>query len=143
VHLLPGMARIVEGLAQRLSLPLRWPFELPMPTWVRRPGAWAKTTMLSALGLLRPGRGARRVRAVGAFDSGGLSEARLLKLLKRLGGGDWELMCHPGLAPGEVPEDPQWRYDWEAELAALCSPRVRELLRKREITLVSYRALGG
>ncbi len=143
VHLLPGMARIVEGLAARLSLPLRWPAELPRPTWVRRPGAWAKTTVLSALGLARPAREARRVRAVGLFDSGGLTEGRLLKLLGRLGDGDWELMCHPGLAPGAVPEDPAWRYDWEAELLALCSPRVRELLRKREITLVSYRALGG
>lgn len=141
VHFLPGLARVVEGLAERLALPLRWPAELPRATWVRRPGAWAKTALLSTLGLVRPPRGARRVKAVGVFDSGGLTEARLLKLLGRLGDGDWELMCHPGLAPGAVPEDPAWRYDWEGELAALCSPRVRDALRKRDITLVSYRAL--
>ncbi len=141
VHLLPGLARIVEALALRLSLPLRWPSELPRPTWLRRPSQLAKTAVLSTLGLVRPPRGARRVKAVGVFDSGGLTEARLIKLLGRLGDGDWELMCHPGLAPGTVPEDPDWRYDWEAELAALCSPRVRELIRRREITLVSYRAL--
>jgi predicted glycoside hydrolase/deacetylase ChbG (UPF0249 family) len=143
VHLLPGLARIVEALAESLKLPLRWPAELPRPTWVRKPTAWAKTAMLSALGAVRPTRGARRVRAVGVFDSGGLDEARLLKLLSRLGEGEYELMCHPGLAPGAVPEDPKWRYAWEAELAALCSPRVRELLRRREITLLSHRALGG
>ena len=143
VHLLPGLARLVEGLAERLGLPLRWPSELPRATWLRRPGAWAKTALLSTLGRVRPPRGAVRVKAVGVFDSGGLSEARLLKLLGRLGDGDWELMCHPGLAPATVPEDPTWRYDWEAELGALTSPRVRELLRTREITLVSYRALGG
>lgn len=142
VHLLPGFARIVEGIAAQRGLPVRWPSELPRPTWVRRPSALAKTAVLAALGLVRPVRNARRVKAVGVFDSGGLSEARLLKLLGRLGDGDWELMCHPGLAPGAVPEDPTWRYDWEAELAALCSPRVKELLRSREITLVSYRALG-
>jgi predicted glycoside hydrolase/deacetylase ChbG (UPF0249 family) len=143
VHLLPGVARIVEALAEQHRLPLRWPRELPRPTWVRRPGAWAKTAVLATLGLVRPSRRARRVRAVGVFDSGGLDEARLLKVLRRLGAGDWELMCHPGFAPGPVPEDPAWRYEWEAELAALCSPKVREVLRKREITLVSYRALGG
>ncbi|MBK7864489.1 MAG: ChbG/HpnK family deacetylase [Archangiaceae bacterium] len=143
VHLMPGLARIVERLAERRALPLRWPRELPRATWLRRPSAWAKAALLSTLGMVRPARGARRVKAVGLFDSGGLSEARLLKLLSRLGEGDWELMCHPGLGPGTVPEDPAWRYDWEAELAALCSPRVREVLRKREITLVSYRALAA
>ncbi|MBL8957469.1 MAG: ChbG/HpnK family deacetylase [Myxococcaceae bacterium] len=141
LHLLPGMARLVEGLAERLRLPLRWPAELPRPTWLRRPGAWAKTSLLSALGFARPARGAHRVPAVGLFDSGGLTEARLLKLLGRLTDGDWELMCHPGLAPATVPEDPAWRYDWEAELAALCSPRVREALRQHGISLVTYRAL--
>ena len=141
VHLMPGLARIVEALAGRLSLPLRWPAELPRPTWVRRPSAWAKTALLSTLGLVRPARGARRVKAIGLFDSGGLTERRLLKLLDRLGHGDWELMCHPGLAPASVPEDPDWRYDWEGELASLCSPRVKDVLRRRQISLVSYRAL--
>jgi predicted glycoside hydrolase/deacetylase ChbG (UPF0249 family) len=142
VHLLPGMARIVESLASQLGLPLRWPVELPRPTWVRRPEAWAKTALLSALARVRPSRGAKRVSAVGVFDSGHLDEGRLQKLLNRLSDGDFELMCHPGLAPATVPEDPEWRYEWEGELAALCSPRVRETLRKREITLVSYGALS-
>jgi predicted glycoside hydrolase/deacetylase ChbG (UPF0249 family) len=138
VHLLPGLARIVEALAAQLGLPLRWPTELPRPTWLRRPNAWAKTALVSALARVRPTRGARRVRAVGVFDSGALDERRLLKLIDRLGDGDWELMCHPGLAPGNITD---WRYDWEDELAAVCSPRVRELVRKKEITLLSYRAL--
>ena len=63
VHLLPGLARIVEALAQKLSLPLRWPAELPRPTWLRKPGALAKTFVLGTLGLVRPERGARRVKA--------------------------------------------------------------------------------
>jgi predicted glycoside hydrolase/deacetylase ChbG (UPF0249 family) len=141
VHLLPGLARLVEAVAVEQNLPLRWPVERPRATWVRRPDRWAKTALLSALARARPSRGARRVSAVGVFDSGALDEARLVKLLRRLPAGDWELMCHPGLAPGTVPEDPEWSYAWEAELEALCSPRAREVLRRREIMLVSYRAL--
>jgi chitin disaccharide deacetylase len=80
------------------------------------------------------------VNAVGVFDSGALDEGRLVKLLGRLPDGDWELMCHPGIAPEQ--DDADWQYAWEDELRALCSPRAREVLRTREITLVSYRALA-
>jgi predicted glycoside hydrolase/deacetylase ChbG (UPF0249 family) len=143
VHLLPRMAHLVEAVAADAGLPLRWPSELPRPTWIRRPRAWLKTTVLGALAVARPERGARRVRAVGVFDSGGLTEKRLLKIISRLGDGDWELMCHPGLAPSTIPEAPDWRNAWESDLAAVCSPRVREALRKAGVELLSYGALAA
>ena len=93
--------------------------------------------------MLQRNRGARRVRTVGIFDKGGLTEKRLIRLLGRLGEGDWELMCHPGLAPGSLAEVGATRYAWESELAALTSPNVREVLREKDITLVSYRGLYG
>jgi hypothetical protein len=37
-----------------------------------------------------------------------------------------------------VPEDPSWRYDWEAELEALTSPAVRDALVRRNAEVVSY-----
>jgi predicted glycoside hydrolase/deacetylase ChbG (UPF0249 family) len=141
VHLLPRMAHTVEAVAAEAGLPLRWPKEVPRPTWIRRPRAWLKTTVLGALAAARPERGARRVRSIGVFDSGGLTENRLLKIISRLGAGDWELMCHPGLAPGPIPESPEWRYGWESDLAALCSPRVREALRKAGVELAGYAEL--
>lgn len=138
LHLLPGMARIVEGLASELNLPIRWPAELPRLGWLRAPGAAAKTAVLSGLGLLRKSRGVMRVRGVGLFQAGGLSERRMLRLIDRLGEGDWELGCHPGYEPGVVEADPDWRYGWELELGALCSPRVRDRLAARKVELVKY-----
>ena len=143
VHLLPGMARVVEGIAQRHGLALRWPIDRPRISQLANVAQLAKTTILSTLGRVRPARSAKRVKAVGVYESGGLTEKRLLRLLERLGDGDVELMCHPGLAPGAVSEDPHWRYDWESEMEALCSPRVKQLVRKREIALVSYRSLSA
>ncbi|MBX7098171.1 MAG: ChbG/HpnK family deacetylase [Myxococcaceae bacterium] len=142
VHLLPGMARLVEQLAAELQVPLRWPLELPRLRWARAVPAAAKSVVLSALSTLRPGREAKRVRAVGAAQSGRLTERRLLRIIDALPSGDVELMCHPGLAPGVIAEDPSWRYGWEEELAALTSPRVRDRLASKNVTLATYAELS-
>jgi len=65
-----------------------------------------------------------------------------VSVLERLGDGDHELVCHPGLAVGEVPEDPGWRYDWDDELAALTSDRARRVVERRGIQLVTWKDLG-
>jgi predicted glycoside hydrolase/deacetylase ChbG (UPF0249 family) len=71
LHLLPGVARVVETLAAEEGLPLRWPSERPHLGWARRPGAAAKSALLSGLASLRQGASAvRRVRAVGLFEAG-------------------------------------------------------------------------
>ena len=87
-------------------------------------------------------RGVTRVRAVGVFESGRLNEKRLLRLIANLRDGDNEIVTHPGLNPGSVPQDPDWRYDWEGELAAVLSPRVRDAIAGRGIELVNYRQLS-
>lgn len=143
LHLLPGISRVVEALAARHHLPVRWPSEPPRRSWLSHPGAAAKSALLTALGQVTPPRGARRVKALGIAASGGLDEATLLELLDGLGEGDAEIGCHPGLSPGSVPEDPEWRYGWETELAALCSPRVRERISGRGIVLTTYRQLAA
>lgn len=143
LHLLPGISGVVEELARDEDLPVRWPRELPAVGWLQSPGAAAKSAVLGALSMVSLRRPARRLLARGAFVSGRLNEARLLDLLGSLEDGDHELMCHPGEEPGTVPEDPTWRYGWTAELAALCSPRVRELVRSRGIRLCTYREIFG
>jgi chitin disaccharide deacetylase len=140
LHLLPGIARVVHALAEREALPLRWPQERPRLGWLRTPGPALKTALLSGLAHAFP-PGAARLPGVGLFEAGRLDEATLLALLDRLPAGDWELSCHPGARRVEVPEDPRWVYGWEAELAALTSPRVRARLAARGITLTSYREL--
>lgn len=142
LHLLPGLASIVEGLAAREGLPVRWPNERPQLRWIARPGRAVKTALLSSLARARPTPRAKRVRAWGVFESGQLTTARLARLIERLPDGDHEVVLHPGLAPGVVPEDPSWRYDWEAELAALTSPAVRDAVSRRSAELVTYAQLG-
>ncbi|RKG69297.1 ChbG/HpnK family deacetylase, partial [Corallococcus exercitus] len=144
LHLLPGVRSVVEGIAAREGLPLRWPDALPRASWLRAPGPALKTTVLAVLARTAPRArpGVRRVSAGGVFEAGRLDEAALLGVLDALPAGDFELGCHPGEGAPHVPEDPAWRYGWDAELAALTSPRVKAKLVERGIALANYGELG-
>ena len=100
-----------------------------------------KSALLGTLARVKQPRGVTRVRAVGVFESGRLTEKRLLRLIRDLREGDNEIVTHPGLDPGSVPQDPDWNYQWEQELAAVLSPRVRDAIAARGIELVNYRQL--
>ncbi|MER2559475.1 MAG: ChbG/HpnK family deacetylase [Myxococcaceae bacterium] len=142
LHLLPGLAPIVEGLAAREGLPVRWPRERPQVRWLAHPGSAAKTALISGLARAQRNEQAKRVRAWGVFESGRLNVTRLVRLLEKLPEGDHEIVMHPGLAPGLVSEDPSWRYDWESELEALTSPAVTDVIARRNIELVRYSQLA-
>ncbi|MBN8231175.1 ChbG/HpnK family deacetylase [Corallococcus macrosporus] len=144
LHLLPGVRSVVEDIAAREGLPLRWPDALPRASWLRAPGPALKTTVLAVLARTAPRArpGVRRVSAGGVFEAGRLDEAALLGVLDALPAGDFELGCHPGEGAPHVPEDPAWTYGWDAELAALTSPRVKAKLVERGIVLANYGELG-
>ncbi len=142
LHLLPGMRATVERLARSLGVPLRWPVEVPELKWAFHPAAALKTGLLDVLALARPRAMAKRVRALGTFDTRGLDEGRLLERLKKLPRGPVELFCHPGLDPGLIAYEPSWTYPWEQELSALTSPRVRHLLEERGVELVRFSQLS-
>jgi chitin disaccharide deacetylase len=143
LHLLPGIRPLVEALARREGLPLRWPDQLPSAAWLRAPGPALKTLLLTALARTapRPPPGVRRVSAGGIFEAGRLDEPSLLALVDSLPAGDFELGCHPGEGAPHIPEDPAWTYGWQAELEALTSPQVKARLRERDIALVTYASL--
>jgi predicted glycoside hydrolase/deacetylase ChbG (UPF0249 family) len=141
VQLLPGVAEVVQRIADAEGLPVRWTREPPSPAWLQLPFGAMKSALLSALSYALPSRPSRILPARGACASGNLHEGRLLQVIDSLGHGAHELICHPGDPPGVVPEDPRWRYGWTAETAALCSPRVRERVRARGVELTTYREL--
>lgn len=143
LHLLPNMTSIVEVLAAELGVPVRWPAERPNAHWLVHPRSAAKSALLGTLSRVKQPRGVKRVRALGVFESGRLTERRLVRLLENLRDGDNEIVTHPGLDPGVVPQDPHWRYQWEAELKAVLSPRVRDAIASRGIELVTYRQLSA
>lgn len=138
LHMLPSFRKCVEALAQSQKLPLRWPYERPKRQWLKSPGAALKVLLLGAASS-RPR--VPSLRSVGVFEAGRLDEKRLIGLLRTLPDGDWEIGCHPGFHPGQVPEEPNWKYGWEDELSALCSPKARRVIEERGIQLTSYRAL--
>lgn len=142
LHLLPGLASIVEELAVREGLPVRWPKDRPQLRWLARPTHAVKAILLSGLSRARVTPVAQRVRAWGVYESGRLTSERLVRLLERLPDGDHEIVTHPGMHPGVVPEDPSWRYGWEDELAAITSNAVRDVIERRRIELVRYGELA-
>jgi predicted glycoside hydrolase/deacetylase ChbG (UPF0249 family) len=76
---------------------------------------------------------------VGFYFGGRLTEQNLVTVLERVGTtGTTELMCHPGENDPASPYR-HWGYAWAAEVAALSSARVKDLLRARGLTLISYR----
>lgn len=142
LHLLPNMTSLIEVLAAELGVPVRWPTERPNLQWLRHPGSAAKSLVLATLSRVKQPRGVKRVPAIGVFESGRLNERRFVRLLDRLRPGDNEIVTHPGLDPGVVPQDPKWQYAWEDELKAVLSPRVRDAIAERGIELVTYRQLS-
>jgi len=143
LHLLPGMTSIVEVLAAELGLPMRWPVSRPNAHWLVHPRSALKAAALTSLAGFKQPRGVKRVRAHGVFESGRLTERRLLRLIASLEPGEHEIVTHPGMDPGVVPQDPRWRYDWEHELTAVTSARVREAITARGIALGTYGQLAS
>ncbi len=133
----PSVRAIVHRAAARHGIPatrraLAKPF-----AWTTRPGRAMAASLLRAL--RRESGDARGAAITWGFEqSGRLNEAALLEIVRRLGPGDHELLCHPGSAAETVPADPTWRYDWLGELAALTSPSVRSALSDAGVVLCRW-----
>jgi len=70
-----------------------------------------------------------------------LSVESLARMLEReIKEGFTELSCHPGYVDPDYPTG--YSAEREAELRALCDPRLREVLAEQSIQLVSYHDLG-
>ena len=144
VHVLPGIARVVAGLAREHGIgAVRLPIERPRGYMLEDPGGLkrlAEQLALGTLGALSPLKRLRRVdRFVGFYFGGRLNEQNLRTVLERLPAGKTvELMCHPGLDDPQSPYG-HWQYGWAEETAALTSPRTRELIGAHGVQLIGYR----
>jgi hopanoid biosynthesis associated protein HpnK len=151
IHMHPTVIELLCDVAARYGVravrlprdPLR-----PALAWNRRHalrklfeatafGALARFALprLSRVGLRHPDH------MFGMHQTGHVDEAYLLHVIDTLPPGTSEVYCHPGELDAEAR---RWRpadYASEAELAALCSPRVREALHAGGIELISYRDL--
>ncbi|HEX4961341.1 MAG TPA: ChbG/HpnK family deacetylase [Thermoanaerobaculia bacterium] len=144
LHVLPRIFEVVLRLAEEYRIPfVRIPRE---PAAIRLAKRSLEIAVLNAVG-----RGARQRllsqekvrtadRTVGVMDAGRLTFERLAAILEDVedAEGVSELVCHPGIGNADLAAAYAWGYGWEEETAALCNPRLPDLLRSRTIGLTSF-----
>jgi chitin disaccharide deacetylase len=144
LHVLPRIFEIVLRLAEEHGIRfVRIPAEPAAGGWSLRE---VQLAVLNRLGrrarrrLDATGRAAAVERTLGIVDAGHLTVERLRHALALAGEAN-ELVCHPGLGGAELAAAYDWDYEWEAETAALCDPRLPEMLRAAGIELTSFSRL--
>ncbi len=124
LHLLPRIFAVVARLARE--------FAIPYVRIVDDRGASKRALSMSALSLL--GRRARASftndRTIGVSIAGHLDD--VTPLLDHVEGVT-ELVTHPGVNVSGY----AWGYAWDEETRALCDPRLREELARRDISLIA------
>jgi chitin disaccharide deacetylase len=148
LHSLPGIFRTVVAIGKKHQIKgIRLPREGFRWRGLGCMAGSAKQVVLNCLALLQE----RRVRSVGLVcpdylcgvtESGQMTEEALLRTLSSLKPGVTEIMVHPGYNDGEMQGWPlSSRYRRENELIALTSTQVKDLVKRLQIELVSYRTV--
>jgi chitin disaccharide deacetylase len=151
-HLHPPVLKIVMQLAREHEVTfIRAPVE---PLWPalrcsqqRLPRKFVRWAIFAALG-----SGAKRQlrrekfrtvdRAVGVLDPGHLTEEFLAPYLRRLPDGLTEVFFHPADNPSDPLLQKQRGYEHAAELQALCSLNLRQIISDSGIRLTNFRELA-
>ena len=149
MHTLPGIIDIVLDLAARAGIrAVRTPRTPLFAGAFGGLGQLVGRLGLSTLARLAACKAHRRGlltpdNFAGIVAGEAVSEGELLHLIAHLPQGTTEVMMHPGTKNDVLQEDSGWQHDFEAELAAILSPRVGEALRKAEAEPVNFRHLYG
>jgi hopanoid biosynthesis associated protein HpnK len=134
---IPAIRLTRDPILQALWLDARWP--------VRKLAEGMVFSGLScrAASRLRERRILFSDQLYGLHQTGAIDERYLLALIPALPPGVTELYCHPGVLPDA--EVARWMPDYqhETEMAALCSPRVRQALYDHGVTLCNYWQLAN
>ena len=148
MHTLPGIIDIVLDLAARAGIrAVRTPRTPLFAGAFGGLGQLVGRLGLSTLARLAACKAHRRGlltpnNFAGIVAGEAVSEGELLHLMAHLPQGTTEVMMHPGMKNDVLQEDSGWQHDFEAELAAILSPRVGEALRKAEVEPVNFRHLS-
>jgi hopanoid biosynthesis associated protein HpnK len=148
-HLHPVVLEAIVRLAPRVGHPpLRLPLEPFAPSFEanrdRMAGRFSGWLFYS----LQARRIKRRLtndgmtandHVFGLYDSGAMTEDRLLRLLEHLPQGVSEIYCHPATRRWEGPDALPPSYQPEAELKALLSPAVKAKLAANQLQPLTYR----
>lgn len=144
MHVLPGIVEVVIGLCREAGIPaLRAPFA---PLFAGSFGGVRQFVGRVGLSLLAR-NAARLARQAGLFVPGhfagivageAVGEAELAAVLENLREGTTEIMMHPGTMNEAIARDCGWQHDFEAELAAIVSPRVAAAMEHGRIEAVNF-----
>ena len=147
LHLLPPVLDALVLVADEYAI--RWvrkPFDIPFGLG---PGVRAALGLTARM--FRLPFEERLVKAhcqtsdyfAGFAATGALGARRLAALLASLPDGLGEFVCHPGVCGPELSRaETRLKESREAEMAALCSPLVKQVIADRGIEVVSYRELS-
>lgn len=77
----------------------------------------------------------------GMLAGGNMDEKKLLNIVNQLPDGSSEIMLHPGLDDRLLNSVYGWQYNWQSELAAVTNPALKNLIRSKQVELISFREL--
>ncbi|MDO8536332.1 MAG: ChbG/HpnK family deacetylase [Candidatus Omnitrophota bacterium] len=143
IHMIPDILNIFILLAKEFNIPaIRYP-RCDRPMRAFNIGDLYKKIILSYFA----GRTAKLYENsglvytdhfIGLLDAGRLNESILTEMIRGLGDGVTELVCHPGFLSPEVVNSYKWHLGAEAELFALTEPRVKNAMSENGIRSISY-----
>ena len=151
-HMFPQVLRPVLRAARACGVrAVRNPFE-PLQAWpksmvIGNPGLWSRSAAVMAFQIFASEfRRALKEEGmlstngtVGIAATGMLDQQKLLKILKALPEGTWELVCHPGYSDADLQAaGTRLTQSREVELAALISAEIQEAITRQKIQLISY-----
>ena len=146
LHAFPPLMRTVCAVAQEYGIRfVRLPQDGPALAQIsagRRAQAAALRLMcaVSRRELLR-----HNLRTTDHFSgmavSGHLTPSVLARYIQNAKPGATEIVCHPGADNRLLAEMFPWSYDWQGELAALCSPPARSAADNRRARLIAWHEL--
>jgi chitin disaccharide deacetylase len=147
-HMFPVVLRAMLGAARNCGVKaMRNPFE---PLVFAKFARWKRQFQLRMMSNFRQNfRNALKSAeiatpdgCIGVAATGGLNEETFRQLIERLPEGTWELVSHPGYNDEELDSvRTRLRESREKELSILTSEAAKEVLRREQVELISYREL--
>ncbi len=143
LHALPSLMRVVCRFASQNGIPaVRLPLDGPAYAPVSPPRRAQAAALAAVSRLSRRYVQAYGLRTSDHFSgmavSGHLTALTLAAYLANARPGLTEIVCHPGTDNHALAQVFAWGYDWQGELAALCSPRASAALEESKIVLTDW-----
>jgi predicted glycoside hydrolase/deacetylase ChbG (UPF0249 family) len=108
----------------------------------RERGIPARSSNETSRGMLRAAGVPTPDAFLDAFFGSGATSGTLLRLVAELSDGVTELMCHPGYSDEELRRGSSYADERDAEITALCDPRVRAAIAADGVQLASFQDLS-